>query len=108
MPLAHAHKVDDSPFELKLLKCALDYPRLLGLYFTFLGLSYGNMPNVSTKTEYNFNSKIHFLPKLLTFNLEVSNKKDDLLDDGSCYLLEYLYNVLALISTRVCVILACF
>lgn len=60
MPLVHAHKVDDPPFELKLLNWPLDYPRWLELYFALLGLSYGNMPNVSTKMEYNFNIDIFF------------------------------------------------
>lgn len=66
------------------------------------------MPNISTKMEYNFDIRIYLLPKLLSLNLEVSNKKDDFLDNSSIYLLEHLYNVLALIPIHVYDIIACF
>lgn len=91
------HGGEDSPFELELLNWGLDDPKLLGLYFALLGLRYGNMANISTKMESNFNFKIHFLSKLLTHNLEISNKNSDLLTNSSSYLLEHLCHVLALI-----------
>lgn len=65
------------------------------------------MPNVSTKIKSKFHVKI-FFPKLLTLNLEISNKKDDFLCNSSCYLVKHLYSVLALISTHVYYIFAWF
>lgn len=96
-PLGHTHRVDDSLFELELFNGVLDDPKQLDLYFALLGLRYGNMACISTKTESNFNFKIHFLSKLLTRNLELSNKNAYLLANNSSYLREHLCNILALI-----------
>lgn len=97
MPPVHTHRVDNSPFELKLLNWSLGGPKLLHLYSALLGLRHGNMANISSKMESNFNLKIHFLSKLLTHNLELSAKNADLLTNSSSYLMEHLFNVLALI-----------